>query len=115
MKIIKRILKGSIVLFGLPALIIHEISHYLVALAINKKPFSIEINIFSFRHPMNGLIKIVNPGNDFRSFLVNIAPIIPIIITAILSFNIIACRFLMLYELLAFHYSFLSDVDLNRV
>lgn len=118
MQKLKKFLKYFIPFFVLPSLFMHELSHYVMAYLMFEKPQRLKIKI-SFSQLPSGYVDcdkslFENPSKQFKCFIISLAPLLTMILFAVLSFFSHVCLFIFIYQLISFYWSFLSNVDLNR-
>ena len=116
MKSIKIILRITLTLIWYPALIIHELSHAVIAILFFQKPTSISF-VFPrrFDKPLSGAVFFSEEQSEpnFSNFMICLAPFFSLIFSIVLSFFFPFFTKVFIYQLLAFHYTLPSNSDLN--
>lgn len=103
-------------ILGIPALIVHELSHILMGYVFGKKFESVEINMID-RSKFKFEVKTFSEYSNKKSvtILMAVAPCITLLIFIIFSFFSIVVFIITMYLLIFINYSFMSASDAEVV
>jgi hypothetical protein len=116
----KRALRIFIRFFVAPTLFVHELCHYIVALLMFVKPSALSFTLQFFSGLPNGSVIITDDKifdkikGTIRFLFINIAPLISWFTVGILAFYFTSFKFILIYQIITFNWSFLSEGDLDN-
>ena len=115
MKNFKLVLRVIFTLFYYPALVIHELSHAIMAVILFQIPIKIRFP-FNFNRPLWGMVYFNESFKQlrFRAFLIYLAPLFSIIFFLGLSYFFHPIKYIVAYQIITYRYSLPSGDDIEN-